>query len=611
MKRSKRMISILTASLLALNGMGAVIGASSEGSGYEMLSKAWGDPKYSNYDYVIDQQINKPYFKFRVTNEPVSINGEWTNFPLDLKNKNGKVVAHISPDSRKLQELADGMLDFSDLQKRNYYSYLAENNISLDQITDVRIHLDDDKQNFNMSEFQAIGSGRLEKGTEDDGRTFYKMDLNGQYSYSYLDTCYEKVGEYTLPANCFHMDICGWYGQSNDDTSGLYVFNSGVTSEERVCIIGDPWMLRDRAGENITYETAPGEYDATFKGTYFWTSQGNLKVRDYETKYIKVKAPFKAVFPQFFDGSIPAFCFNDALEADYHAPDGNTYHIDLNGDASVSRFKMMIICGGMIQVIYPDPDGNIEFWTTPELKDTTMLCSIDTPYHRNDGYIPENSYTTVFSRKKVLYNIDFDFPENGWAIYNIPEGDYTLEISSDSPLSKKYRVKDPKIHISNTRDLQSRDFEIEERPPESSSKKDTSSSKVTSSSSKKPASSSSKAATTVSKPKKSSSSKAATASSESRKSSSSKATTTSSKKSGGSSSSKASKPSNNKILKGDANCDGSVNVTDLGVTAAHIKGIKALSGNGLKNANVNSDKQVDVTDISMIASHIKGIKPLK
>ena len=65
------------------------------------------------------------------------------------------------------------------------------------------------------------------------------------------------------------------------------------------------------------------------------------------------------------------------------------------------------------------------------------------------------------------------------------------------------------------------------------------------------------------------------------------------------------------VMKGDANQDKQINVTDIAVIATHIKGIKALTGNGLTAADVNGDKQINVGDIAMIASHIKGIKALK
>ena len=60
--------------------------------------------------------------------------------------------------------------------------------------------------------------------------------------------------------------------------------------------------------------------------------------------------------------------------------------------------------------------------------------------------------------------------------------------------------------------------------------------------------------------------------------------------------------------KGDANGDNKIDVTDIAVISAHIKGITALSDT--VNADVNGDGEVNVTDIALIASHIKGIKAL-
>ena len=61
---------------------------------------------------------------------------------------------------------------------------------------------------------------------------------------------------------------------------------------------------------------------------------------------------------------------------------------------------------------------------------------------------------------------------------------------------------------------------------------------------------------------------------------------------------------------GDVNLDGEINVTDIAMIAAHIKGVKALSDEGMKLADVNADGNINVTDISMVASHIKGIRSI-
>ena len=61
---------------------------------------------------------------------------------------------------------------------------------------------------------------------------------------------------------------------------------------------------------------------------------------------------------------------------------------------------------------------------------------------------------------------------------------------------------------------------------------------------------------------------------------------------------------------GDVNCDGAVNVTDIAMCAAHIKGLRPLDTYPAALADVNGDKQINVTDISTIAAHVKGIRPL-
>ena len=61
---------------------------------------------------------------------------------------------------------------------------------------------------------------------------------------------------------------------------------------------------------------------------------------------------------------------------------------------------------------------------------------------------------------------------------------------------------------------------------------------------------------------------------------------------------------------GDANGDGDINVTDIAVVAAHIKGIKALGDEAQQRADVDKSGEINVTDISILASHIKGIKPI-
>ena len=64
------------------------------------------------------------------------------------------------------------------------------------------------------------------------------------------------------------------------------------------------------------------------------------------------------------------------------------------------------------------------------------------------------------------------------------------------------------------------------------------------------------------------------------------------------------------LPRGDVNGDGTVNVTDLSLTAAQVKGKKSLKEDQAARADVNGDDMITVTDVSLIAAHIKGKKAL-
>lgn len=63
-------------------------------------------------------------------------------------------------------------------------------------------------------------------------------------------------------------------------------------------------------------------------------------------------------------------------------------------------------------------------------------------------------------------------------------------------------------------------------------------------------------------------------------------------------------------MRGDVNADGTVDVTDLAVTSAHIKGLQSLDKEAEFRADADGNGNVTVTDIAMIAAHLKGIKAL-
>ena len=65
-------------------------------------------------------------------------------------------------------------------------------------------------------------------------------------------------------------------------------------------------------------------------------------------------------------------------------------------------------------------------------------------------------------------------------------------------------------------------------------------------------------------------------------------------------------PTQPTVLKGDANNDGKVSVSDLAAIRLHILGYVVLSGNALIGADANGDGKISVSDLAAVRLHILG-----
>jgi endoglucanase len=61
---------------------------------------------------------------------------------------------------------------------------------------------------------------------------------------------------------------------------------------------------------------------------------------------------------------------------------------------------------------------------------------------------------------------------------------------------------------------------------------------------------------------------------------------------------------------GDVNFDNSINITDITLTSAHVKGKSIMSASRIKAADINRDGKINITDITRIAAQVKGKKLL-
>ncbi|SFC45351.1 dockerin type I repeat-containing protein [Ruminococcus albus] len=66
------------------------------------------------------------------------------------------------------------------------------------------------------------------------------------------------------------------------------------------------------------------------------------------------------------------------------------------------------------------------------------------------------------------------------------------------------------------------------------------------------------------------------------------------------------KISKKSLLLGDCDRNGVINVNDVTVLAAHVRGIRVLKGRSLIAADVNGSNSINVADISALAAHVKN-----
>ena len=64
------------------------------------------------------------------------------------------------------------------------------------------------------------------------------------------------------------------------------------------------------------------------------------------------------------------------------------------------------------------------------------------------------------------------------------------------------------------------------------------------------------------------------------------------------------------VIKGDVNCDGLVNVTDLVQLRMYLAGLKTLTNRGLEAANLKEDNKIDITDLIKLRRYLAGLEKL-
>lgn len=360
-------------------------------------------------------KINKPYLNLLVQDEDgKALEG----LPLKMVDKDGNTVAEwVSGDEKNAVvvegiTVLDGDTDVSELSADNYVPEISGGNM------------------YN-------NDGKIEENADGSG---YTLNLNEKYSYIYQPKLDIEGERMTLPANQCAIAVDPAYANRVERT-GAYI--SYVDSLEDTC------YFNDNAGKTLYFDAEAGKHDVMLSTRYSGTSGqigsggtgGWLYPVDHETTYIQMTVNIGELSNGYFN--------EDATWS--KTVDGVDHTIDLKGTGTEGNYcHFYFLSGSVISAPIPDADGNVKVWISEEDPSFGLATSFHAEYSTGGGrngaiiksYKPDNETLKI--------STDFEIPENGLTLYDIPEGEYTIVADSE-----EYELESGSISLTSTKDLQS------------------------------------------------------------------------------------------------------------------------------------------------------------
>ena len=389
-----------------------------------------------------EYQFNKPYLNINVDGGNI----DFSEIDFSLKNSDGEIVAKWDGDAEKFTEVADGLYDISDAAdyEKSDWEKLPWDNFDRSEI-EKENPFGDFYENYNR--YSSINS----KYTSD---YIYPAD---KCSYLYFEDQYVTGKTMTVSANTIILDASEEYKTNGDDYSQ---FKLGSLGDVSFC---------DYAGQIHNFPVDAGEFE-------FW-----LGIKNHGAGYAGIKAtscsdPQEYVQLKLDMRNILSSCINDDLEFVVTRNDEEKRY-PANGDKSGdNKVAYAFVSGSVISAPIPDDDGNVYVWVNK----FNPYLSAQTDYYSANGWSGGGSaYGISLPKSRIDINAKFELPESGLTLYNIPSGDYTVEIDST-----EYALENNTITVTDTKDMQSMNIVLKDfgdSSSESSSETSSTSSEASSS----------------------------------------------------------------------------------------------------------------------------------
>ncbi len=395
-----------------------------------------------------EYQFNKPYLNINVDGGDI----DFSEIVFSLKNSDGEIVASWKGDSGKFNEVADGLYDITDIGNFTTEDWRG---LPWDKLDKEKIESENPYGTFRKGSVSAIG-GELYTGD-------YVYPVDNCY-YEYIDNL---TGEtMTVPANTIVFDSDNAYSTNGDNYSNF----SLETYEDESDVLGSTYF-KDYAGKKTEFPVSAGKYKWFVNGG----NGGGVYATSYEDTQEYVQA--KLNLQDLLSSSI----VTDNYEFIRHFSIQNiTVYCPTIGPKNTGyNVSFAFLSGSVVSAPIPDNDGNIYVWLNTN---DPILQFQDDFIITRDGL---NSYGGGTGRNvsvptvRSVIKAKFEMPTDGLTLYNIPSGDYTVEIDST-----EYALENNTITVTDTKDMQSMNIVLKDAgdsSSESSSETSSTSSEVSSS----------------------------------------------------------------------------------------------------------------------------------
>lgn len=388
-----------------------------------------------------EYQFNKPYLNINVDGGDI----DFKDVSFTLKNSDGEAVAKWNGGADKFSEVSEGLYDVSDIADytASDYAKLPWDKFDKDGLT------------------SKYKNGSFYSNYDPNSGIHYTFKSDKIYptdvcSYLYFDVEKYRTGVVRLvPANSIELVVTNDYKTNGDNYSSFLLYTE-IDSDFNSSLVIDDTTFSDYAGSSKTFSVPAGKYRFFVGVGGGGSNAGGVRATSYAEgrSYSQLKINIKDLIG---DGYM-----NDNYEFINEKDSDENILFPSRGDKSgENKVAYAFLNGSVISASNPDSEGNVSIWINEAEPNIQIQTDFKSPWGTGGGW-----GNSSLSTPKTQLNITakFEIPESGLTLYDIPSGDYTVEVDST-----EYTLENNTIKVTDTKDLQSMNVVLKKADEPSSS----------------------------------------------------------------------------------------------------------------------------------------------